>query len=112
MTALRSASLYGATAVRVAQRGWREAGGDPGVATERPVFVVDLYTRRLLQAESIYPDALTVGHEALRLRIESALSLFYPEPAARTCVFNELHALIVAKPVAIRRTAQGAVIAL
>src|SRR5206468_6225199 len=40
LNVFRHASLYGATAVRVAQRGWREAGGDPGVATERPVFVV------------------------------------------------------------------------
>ena len=66
-------------------------------AARRPIFVVDLYTRRLLQAESIYPDALTVDYETLRLRIESALSLFYPDPAVRTYVFNEFHALIVAE---------------
>jgi hypothetical protein len=40
LTVLRQAGLYGRTAVRVAQRGWGEAGGDPRLATERPVFVV------------------------------------------------------------------------
>jgi hypothetical protein len=38
--AIRQAGLYGRTAARVAQRGWRERGGDPALATERPVFVV------------------------------------------------------------------------
>jgi len=38
--ALRQAGLYGRTAARVAQRGWRETGGDPELATERAVFVV------------------------------------------------------------------------
>ena len=40
LTVLRQAGLYGRTAVRVAQRGWGETGGDPRLATERPVFVV------------------------------------------------------------------------
>jgi hypothetical protein len=40
LTVFRRAGLYGRTAVRVAQRGWRESGGDPVLATERPVFVV------------------------------------------------------------------------
>ena len=40
MSVLRQAGLYGRTIARVAQRGWRESGGDPRVATERPVFVV------------------------------------------------------------------------
>ena len=40
LTVLRQAGLYGRTAVRVAQRGWGEAGGDRELATERPVFVV------------------------------------------------------------------------
>ena len=40
LSVLRHAGLYGRTAVRVAQRGWRESGGDPELATARPVFVV------------------------------------------------------------------------
>jgi len=40
VSVLRQAGLYGRTIARVAQRGWRESGGDPRVATERPVFVV------------------------------------------------------------------------
>lgn len=40
MNVLRSAGLYGRTVARVAQRGWRERGVDPAVATERIVFVV------------------------------------------------------------------------
>jgi hypothetical protein len=40
LTVIRHAGLYGRTAVRVAQRGWRESGSDPELATERPVFVV------------------------------------------------------------------------
>ena len=38
--ALRQAGLYGRTVARVAQRGFREPGGDPAFATERIVFVV------------------------------------------------------------------------
>ena len=36
----RQAGLYGRTVARVAQRGFREPGGDPEFATERIVFVV------------------------------------------------------------------------
>src|SRR2546430_8798824 len=38
--ALRQAGLYGRTVARVAQRGFREPGGDPELATEWIVFVV------------------------------------------------------------------------
>src|SRR5438046_4205708 len=38
--AIRQAGLYGRTVDRVAQRGLRERGGDPELATERVVFVV------------------------------------------------------------------------
>ena len=38
--AIRQAGLYGRTVARVAQRGLRERGGDPELATERVVFVV------------------------------------------------------------------------
>ena len=37
---LRQAGLYGRTVARVAQRGFRERGGDPVLATEGIVFVV------------------------------------------------------------------------
>jgi protein-tyrosine sulfotransferase len=40
LSVLRQAGLYGRTVARVAQRGWREAGSDPALATERIVFVV------------------------------------------------------------------------
>lgn len=40
LDALRQAGLYGRTVARVAQRGFRERGGDPALATERIVFVV------------------------------------------------------------------------
>src|SRR2546427_13034870 len=38
--ALRQAGLYERTVARFAQRGFREPGGDPELATERIVFVV------------------------------------------------------------------------
>src|SRR5262249_61538534 len=38
--ALRQAGLYGRPVARVAQRGFRERGCDPALATERIVFVV------------------------------------------------------------------------
>src|SRR5256885_12515542 len=40
LDAIRQAGLYGRTVARVAQRGLRERGGDPILATERIVFVV------------------------------------------------------------------------
>jgi sulfotransferase family protein len=40
LNAIRQAGLYGRTVARVAQRGLRERGGDPELATERVVFVV------------------------------------------------------------------------
>jgi hypothetical protein len=40
LDAIRQAGLYGRTVARVAQRGFRERGGDPALATERVVFVV------------------------------------------------------------------------
>src|SRR4051794_18633075 len=40
LDAIRQAGLYGRTVARVAQRGFRERGGDPTFATERIVFVV------------------------------------------------------------------------
>lgn len=52
----------------------------------RPVFVVDAYTRRLLQRLGLATGA--EGYEALRAGIENALGSDAP-------TFNELHALIV-----------------
>jgi hypothetical protein len=40
LDAIRQAGLYGRTVARVAQRGFRERGGDPALATEGIVFVV------------------------------------------------------------------------
>ena len=40
LDAIRQAGLYGRTVARVAQRGFRERGGDPAFATERIVFVI------------------------------------------------------------------------
>jgi hypothetical protein len=40
LDAIRQASHYGRTVARVAQRGFRERGGDPSTATEGIVFVV------------------------------------------------------------------------
>lgn len=66
-------------------------------AARRPVFVIDLYTRRLLSAENIYDDALTVPYDALRLRVEAELTHAIPDETQRTQIFNEFHALIVAE---------------
>lgn len=55
-------------------------------AFERPVFVIDAYTRRLLKRLGI--AAGVEGYEVLRTGIENALG-----PDVR--IFNELHALIV-----------------
>ncbi|GAC1652890.1 MAG: endonuclease III domain-containing protein [Acidobacteriaceae bacterium] len=66
-------------------------------AAHRPVFIIDLYTRRLLHREQIYPDALTADYDILRQRIETAFATAYPDHHQRTQVFNEFHALIVAE---------------
>ncbi|MCG5535103.1 endonuclease III domain-containing protein [Ectothiorhodospira mobilis] len=55
-------------------------------ALERPVFVVDAYTRRLFSRLGLAPADLP--YEALRAGVESALGPDVP-------LFNELHALIV-----------------
>lgn len=55
-------------------------------AFERPVFVVDAYTRRLFQRLALIEGA--EGYEGIRVLVEEALG---PDPAA----FNEYHALIV-----------------
>lgn len=55
-------------------------------AFERPVFVVDAYTRRLFARLGLIPE--DDGYETIRHRFETALGLDTPR-------FNEYHALIV-----------------
>ncbi|EGV50619.1 endonuclease III domain-containing protein [endosymbiont of Riftia pachyptila] len=55
-------------------------------AFERPVFVIDAYTRRIFSRLGMVPTHL--AYEALRLAFERALG---PDPE----LFNEYHALIV-----------------
>jgi endonuclease-3 related protein len=55
-------------------------------AFERPVFVIDAYTRRLFVRLGLFNG--NEGYDTLRLAIESALG---PD----TALFNEYHALIV-----------------
>lgn len=67
-------------------------------AFERPVFVIDAYTRRLFSRLAVIDAA--EGYETLRHRFEAALT---PDAA----LFNEYHALIVchAKAVCKKRPA-------
>lgn len=55
-------------------------------AFERPVFVVDAYTRRIFSRLGLVPD--DIGYELLRASFEQAL-------VADVAQFNEYHALIV-----------------
>lgn len=55
-------------------------------AFERPVFVVDAYTRRIFSRLGLVPD--DIGYEPLRASFEQAL-------VADVAQFNEYHALIV-----------------
>jgi endonuclease III related protein len=64
-------------------------------AAHRPVFVIDLYTRRLLFHEQIFSDSMEVDYDLLRARIETAFLVAFANDAERTRVFNEFHALIV-----------------
>lgn len=68
-------------------------------AFERPVFVVDAYTRRFFSRLGLVPD--DIGYEALRAFAEQALSSL-PE-SGRVPLFNEFHALIVAQGKSICR---------
>jgi len=55
-------------------------------AAERPSFVVDAYTKRILRRHGLIPDS--VGYEAIRGWFHDALA---PDAA----MFNEYHALLV-----------------
>jgi len=68
-------------------------------AFERPVFVVDAYTRRFFSRLELVPDE--IGYEALRSFAEKSLEAV-PEPD-REVLFNEFHALIVAQGKSICR---------
>jgi endonuclease-3 related protein len=58
-------------------------------AFERPVFVIDTYTRRLFQRLGLATGK--ESYEALRQQVEQA----FTRDKARVSVFNELHAQIV-----------------
>src|SRR5690606_31486014 len=55
-------------------------------AFERPVFVIDAYTRRIFSRLGLVEES--EGYEALRARFEESLGL-------DVALFNEYHALIV-----------------
>jgi len=57
-----------------------------------PTFVVDVYTRRILDRHRILPFA--AKYSELKTFVEQAFA--HEEPTQRTHCFNELHALIVA----------------
>ena len=72
-------------------------------AFERPVFVIDAYTRRLFGRLGVVdPDA---GYEALRERFERGLARARGgrRSAGLVALFNEYHALIVAQAKAVCR---------
>ncbi len=58
-------------------------------AFERPVFVIDAYTRRIFSRLGLVPEGS--GYEPLRARFEEALGN-HPDPV---WLFNEYHALVV-----------------
>lgn len=57
-----------------------------------PVFVVDVYTRRILDRHGILPS--TAKYRDVNALVEKAFS--YKQSAKRAQCYNELHALIVA----------------
>ncbi|MDX1251927.1 MAG: endonuclease [Gammaproteobacteria bacterium] len=62
-------------------------------AFERPVFVIDAYTRRLFSRLGLVRG--DEGYEVLRHTFETALSGTKPHSATTVRLFNEYHALIV-----------------
>jgi Sulfotransferase family len=84
LDAIRQAGLYGRTVARVAQRGLRERGGDPELATERIVFVVGSPrsgTTFLAGAVGSQPGFVDLGEvRPVKARIERWMSL--PEEEA------------------------------
>ncbi len=63
-------------------------------AFERPVFVIDAYTRRIFQRLGVFTGG--EGYETLRSEFETRLAREFKEDLpARIQMFNEYHALIV-----------------
>jgi hypothetical protein len=83
--AIRQASLYGRTVARVAQRGLRERGGDPELATERVVFVVGSPrsgTTFLAGAVGAQPGFVDLGEvKPLKANVDRWMSLAEEEAA-------------------------------
>jgi hypothetical protein len=83
--AIRQAGLYGRTVARVAQRGLRERGGDPELATERVVFVVGSPrsgTTFLAGAVGAQPGFVDLGEvRPLKANVDRWMSLAEEEAA-------------------------------
>jgi hypothetical protein len=83
--AIRQAGLYGRTVARVAQRGLRERGGDPELATERVVFVVGSPrsgTTFLAGAVGAQPGFIDLGEvKPLKANVDRWMSLAEEEAA-------------------------------
>ncbi|HEX6680167.1 MAG TPA: sulfotransferase [Gaiellaceae bacterium] len=83
--AIRQAGLYGRTVARVAQRGLRERGGDPELATERVVFVVGSPrsgTTFLAGAIGAQPGFVDLGEvKPLKANVDRWMSLAEEEAA-------------------------------
>jgi hypothetical protein len=83
--AIRQAGLYGRTVARVAQRGLRERGGDPELATERVVFVVGSPrsgTTFLAGAVGAQPGFVDLGEvKPLKANVDRWMSLAEEEAA-------------------------------
>jgi hypothetical protein len=86
LDALRQAGLYGRTVARVAQRGFRERGGDPALATERIVFIVGSPrsgTTFLAGAVGAQPGFVDLGEvRPVKASVKRWVSLPEPEAAA------------------------------
>lgn len=70
-------------------------------AAHQPIFIVDLYTRRLFARERVFCrvrgfDPLLVAYDDLRLRVEQAFEEATQDEAELTRIYNQFHALIVA----------------
>ncbi len=76
-------------------------------AFDRPIFVIDAYTRRLFSRLGMV--AADEGYEQLRHSFEASLKTDIPETRQRVTLFNEYHALIVihAKDVCRKRPLCG-----
>lgn len=62
-------------------------------ACQRPVFVIDAYTRRLFSRLSLFTG--DEAYDELRLAVEADLRVALDKPGSIVAVYNEYHALIV-----------------